>query len=127
MNLFGSIEDGIMVESSVGMLVNNELLRLQKRFPGVEIDEFAIMPNHLHGAIYITDTDRKQTIGTIVGSFKSSTSRLINALQKTKGVPIWQRNFYEHIIRDEEDLNRIRVYIANNPANWNVDDEKNSP
>jgi putative transposase len=81
------------------------------------------MPNHLHGVIFITTMESKQTLGSIVGSFKSSTSRLIDALQKIKGMPIWQRNYYEHIIREEEDLKRIREYIANNLAKWNEDDE----
>jgi len=123
LNLFGGMENEIVNLNQIGKLVSNEWLRLQKRFLGVEIDEYVIMPNHLHGVIIITASESKQTLGSIVGSFKSSTSRLINAMQKTKGIPIWQRNYYEHIIRNEEDLNRIREYIANNPSQWNEDDE----
>jgi len=122
-NLFGEMEKEKVNLNQTGKLVSNEWLRLQTRFPGVEIDEFVIMPNHLHGVIIITATESTQTLGSIVGSFKSSTSRLINALQRTKGIPIWQRNYYEHIIRDEEELNRVRQYIANNPSQWNKDDE----
>jgi REP element-mobilizing transposase RayT len=123
-NLFGEMENEIVNLNQTGKLVCNEWLRLQTRFPGVEIDEFVIMPNHLHGVIIMNPSESKPTLGSIVGSFKSSTSRLINALQKIKGIPVWQRNYYEHIIRNKEDLNRIREYIANNPSQWKDDDEK---
>jgi REP element-mobilizing transposase RayT len=122
-NFFGDMGDDCVNLNHIGNLVQNEWRLLQKRFPGVEIDDFVVMPNHIHGIIVITAAESKQTLGSIVGSFKSSTSRLINALQKTKGNPVWQRNYYEHVIRDEEDLSRIRDYITNNPATWNEDDE----
>ena len=64
-----------------------------------------------------------QTIGAIVRGFKAATTTQINALRATPSVPVWQRNYYEHVIRDERDLNRIRHYIENNPAHWATDDE----
>ncbi len=63
------------------------------------------------------------SLGAVVGSFKSAVSRRINQNRGTQGTPIWQRNYYEHIICSDEDLNRIRLYIHNNPANWNLENQ----
>ena len=64
------------------------------------------------------------SLGAIVGSFKSATAKRINNLRETPGAPVWQRNYYEHVIRDEDDLNRIRQHIRDNPAKW-ADDPDN--
>jgi putative transposase len=64
------------------------------------------------------------SVGAIVGQFKSTVTKRINEIRNTPGRPVWQRNYYEHIIRDEGDLNRIREYIINNPARW-AEDENN--
>ena len=66
----------------------------------------------------------KRSIGAIVGSYKSAVSKRINALRGTPGVSVWQRNYYEHVIRNESTLNRIRQYIADTPARW-VEDPEN--
>jgi REP element-mobilizing transposase RayT len=62
-------------------------------------------------------------VGAIVQNFKSVSSRLINREQGTSGRTVWQRSFYEHVIRDHEDLTRIREYISGNPARWDLDEE----
>jgi REP element-mobilizing transposase RayT len=116
---------------------------LPNRFPSIELDEFVIMPNHVHGIIVITDAritnpvgaihelpllnDRKQrrlmALPKIIGYFKMNTGKQINRLHQQQGIPFWQRNYYEHIIRNETDLNRIRQYIRDNPLNWEIDEE----
>jgi putative transposase len=63
------------------------------------------------------------SLSNIVRSFKSATTKHINNLRQTSGVPIWQRNYYEHVIRNEQSLHRIREYIANHPARWDFDRE----
>jgi REP element-mobilizing transposase RayT len=63
-------------------------------------------------------------LGSIVGSFKSAVTKRVNENRGTPGVPVWQRNYYEHVIRDEGDLERIREYIATNPLRWALDEEK---
>ena len=123
LNIFGEIENEIIQLNRFGKLISNEWTRLPQRFPGVVVDEFIVMPNHFHGIVILTDLKPVCNLAVIVGSMKSSTARLINALRKAQGEPIWQRNYYEHIIRDEEDLNRIREYILNNPVNWINDEE----
>jgi REP element-mobilizing transposase RayT len=66
---------------------------------------------------------KRRSIGAIVGSFKSAVTKRINEMRGTPGVTIWQRNYYEHIIRSEESLNRIREYILRNPSRWDLDRE----
>ena len=63
------------------------------------------------------------SIGAIVGSYKSAVSKRINRWRGTAGASVWQRSYYEHIIRDDADLNRIRQYIWDNPARWDDDPE----
>jgi len=64
------------------------------------------------------------TLPKLIGRFKMLSSKSINIIRNTPGVPVWQRNYYEHIIRNHESLNRIRAYIANNPAKWKMDHKK---
>ncbi len=112
--------------------------RIPRHFSHVELDAWVVMPDHIHGIIVITTTlpsgDKTApaerptgppsgSLGAIIGNFKSITARRINRLRKTPGKPIWQRNYYEHIIRDERALKAIRQYIHDNPARW-IEDTK---
>ena len=106
---------------------------LATRYDYVELDQWTIMPNHMHGIIVITGvvkggsrtapTEKRKPIGRLVGAFKTVSTKRINHLRNTPGVKIWQRNYYEHIIRNDDELNRIREYIVNNPAQWEMDRE----
>jgi REP element-mobilizing transposase RayT len=107
-------------------------------------DEFVVMPNHVHGIIWIVDDDCRGTaalrpynydtpppvnvipgsLGAIVRAYKSAVTKRINTMRGTPGVPVWQRNYYEHIIRNDRELERIRQYILDNPALW-VEDWEN--
>jgi len=96
------------------------------------LDLFVIMPNHIHGIILIvgaglkpapTDRIKQYPLPEIVRGFKTFSARRINVMRVTLGVPVWQRNYYEHIIRNEDELNRIREYIKNNPLQWQFDRE----
>jgi putative transposase len=174
--LFGEIVNGEMRLSQLGNTVQREWLRLERRFPGVELDEYVIMPNHLHGIIVIKEQDiptsrgaaknrQEENPGTaplrpdagthpslddehkipgeskrcgvtgipvaagslaaIVRGFKSAVAFRYH-IMANNNVDLWQRNYYEHIIRDEDDLDRIRRYIAGNPMNWLKDAEHHS-
>jgi putative transposase len=89
------------------------------------------MPNHIHGIILINDVwaglkpahTKRYPLSEIVRAFKTFSARRINTARNAIGVPVWQRNYYEHIIRDNEELNIIREYINNNVINWNSDNE----
>ena len=95
--------------------------KLPAKFPTVQLDEFVMMPNHIHGIIMIT-------VGDIVDWYKTmTTNAYIDAVKNNQWArfnkKFWQRNYYEHIIRDENDLNRIRQYIIDNPIKWDEDED----
>jgi REP element-mobilizing transposase RayT len=115
--------------NETGKIIENIWESLPDHHP-VELDVFQIMPNHIHFIIQIVDTGRSRptpTLGTIVGLFKSECTKQINIVVGTtrgssaRGSSIWQRNYYEHIIRNEVDLNKIREYILFNPQMWERD------
>jgi len=105
---------------------------LPTRFPGVELDEFVIMPNHIHGIIVMRESGAGSdlgavsgapTLGRIIRAFKSISAIEANRALGRSNRPFWQRNYYDHVIRDEEELNAIRQYIRGNPGNWPDDPE----
>jgi len=142
--LFGEIKDGILILNKYGEIVKDEWERTGRIRPNIIIDDFVIMPNHLHGIIVINvvgahcnvplrinkmeHTEKfgcstKNSIPTIVKLFKSTTTKQINKLRNIPGTDVWQRNYYEHVIRDDAELNRIRQYIMENPLKWDTDSE----
>jgi REP element-mobilizing transposase RayT len=123
--LLGKIIDGAMQLNDVGFLVSNEWLHLASRFSNVQLDEFVVMPNHLHAILYLTDAPiaGSAALGNILRTFKATTTRLINGLRRTPALPFWQRNYYERILRDDQELETVQVYIQSNPSNWQQDDE----
>jgi REP element-mobilizing transposase RayT len=83
------------------------------------------MPNHIHGIIVLADiSNARHGLPEIVRGFKTFSARSINERRQTCGDPLWQRGYYEHVIRNEKALNRIRSYIADNPRRW-ADDPEN--
>lgn len=148
---FGIIENGEMILNEFGMIAYDEWIKLSERFSNFELDVFQIMPNHMHGIIVlnvgataragaspaptisgdlvitnspiatVVDT---HTVGDIVGAYKSLVAngclRICKMKNKTMG-KIWQRNYYEHIIKDEQSYQTISNYIINNPSKWNDD------
>lgn len=111
--------------SPYGRIADRLWQYLPNKFEMVQLDDFVIMPNHLHGIVSIRATVKvAPTLGQIIGAYKSRVFHECLELAKTNDKfmgKLWQRNYYEHIIRDEDDLNRIRKYIRNNPANWTKD------
>ncbi len=146
--LYGVVAEDEMLLNDLGKIVQEEWRKTPFIRPDVELDTFIIMPNHLHGIIMIHERatavrNDKEThlakpraasdgprgapsgsLGAIVGQFKSASARRINRTRSTPGSAVWQRGFYEHVIRSEESLARIREYIAGNPAKW-AEDEYN--
>jgi REP element-mobilizing transposase RayT len=97
------------------------------------------MPNHLHGIIILTLDEggsrtapteapqHRKPIGGLIGAFKTVSTKRVNELQGTPGAVLWQRNYWEHIIRSDESMSRIGDYIVNNPATWESDQLYLSP
>jgi REP element-mobilizing transposase RayT len=145
-NLFGQIHSVEVILSEQGKIILDVWNSLPLRFPGIALGPMVIMPNHFHAIITITDaskkdhtravpaeqtpsslTDRRKlTLPIILGYFKMNTAKQINLLHQTPGLPVWQRNYYEHIIRSDREYQNIESYIANNPINWLTDSERNA-
>ena len=126
--VFGKIVEDEMRLNDAGRIVQNCWNALLFRFPGIELDAFMIMPNHVHGIIMIVGAGQalspnSPTLGDIIRVFKSTSAINLNLMLSMSGQSIWQRNYYEHIIRDEESLSKIREYIAYNPLSWSMDRE----
>jgi putative transposase len=94
---------------------------LVNHIAGIELGPFVVMPNHVHGVIKIIGYTKLIGLPEIVRQFKTFSARRINEERQTPGVPVWQRNYYEHIIRSETTYNQIVAYVANNPAKWQLD------
>jgi len=148
--LFGDVADGEMRLNEFGRIVENELKKTPTIRPNIILDEYIVMPNHLHVILQIIKQyDREnesnggrgvlqyapamfgqfvsssQTIGAIIRGLKGSSTKQINLIRETPTNPVWQRNFYDHVIRNDKSLNKIRQYIKNNPFNWQNDLENN--
>ena len=118
--LFGEVVEAEMKLSRYGQIVESTWLDLPKHYPLLELDTFCIMPEHVH-AILVLPEDGRRPLSEILRAFKSYAARRINLLRKTAGVPVWQRDYYEHIIRDNADYLAKRKYILDNPMNWKND------
>ena len=142
--LFGEIESGLMRLNEYGKIVASEWMRSAEVRLEIECDEFVVMPNHFHGIVRIVgandirpnhvdaeDEERaychtplrtpSRNIGAMVRGFKGAASRRINGIRNSPGAPVWQRNYYEHVIRNDADYNCIAEYVANNPQRWMED------
>jgi REP element-mobilizing transposase RayT len=133
--LFGAVVDGAMILNENGRLVQSVWEDLPNHYTNVALDAFVVMPNHVHGIIILNNGGNDVGAGLkpaptpahihglpeIVRALKTFTARRINELHKSPGAPVWQRNYYEHIIRNEADWRRIFDYIQNNPACWQED------
>ena len=117
-HLFGEIDNGEMKINAIGQIVSAQWQKIPQHFPNAELDGFILMPDHLHGIIVISESKEKASLANIIQNFKSISSRKINRFNKSYGVSIWQRNYYERIVRTEQELTNLREYIKNNPANW---------
>ena len=147
--LFGEVVNGEMCLNELGQIAHAEWFKTAVLRPYVQLfeEEFVVMPNHVHGIIWIENGDGgdipaiagarrrrapaveafgkpvSQSIPTIVRAYKSAVTYAVNALQNQRGAVLWQRNYHEHVIRDEKDLQAKRNYILGNPLHWDNEDE----
>ena len=134
--LFGRVIESQMQLNARGAIIEEEWFGSAAIRPHIVLDAFVVMPNHVHGIVFLESdvgaTGRspaprsgpgRRSLGSFVGSFKAAATRRIKRLRDAPNGPVWQRNYYEHIVRDEKSLDAIREYIANNPANWMCDRE----
>jgi putative transposase len=158
--LFGEVVDGEMRMNEYGQIAWEEWFRSAEIRREIRLypDEFVVMPNHIHGIVWIVEPHvgatgpsplpnhsspnqppplpnglflpsshprgpARQSLSSFIGGYKSAVTKQINALRGAPGAPVWQRNYYEHIIRNEDDLEAIRYYILTNPSRWHEDRE----
>ena len=153
--LLGQVVAGEVVLSPFGQIADAVWRWLGEQYAYVVIDTYVVMPNHLHGILWIVDDPvsaagglggclrsgrsrttatqtplpnetKRKPLGRLIGAFKTVSTKQINLLRSTPGAAFWQRNYYEHIIRGERALERIRRYIRSNPARWEYDHENPS-
>ena len=137
--ILGKIVSGQCNLSDLGKTVAAFWEEIPRHFAHATLDEFVVMPNHLHGIVVLsgrrdtacrvptTEQFGKPVAGslpTIVRAFKSAATQRVNRVHGVQGARIWQGNYYEHVVRDEASLNRIRHYIETNPQRWELDREK---
>jgi REP element-mobilizing transposase RayT len=136
-HLFGQVVEGEMALNDAGRMVRSAWEHMPRQFPTFELDGYVVMPNHFHAVIRIVGaplvgapnragTRPAPTVGDIVGAFKSiTTDEFLRGVRESGWSPLngalWQRNYYEHIIRDDDELNKIREYVATNPVRWDTD------
>ncbi|MDA3812907.1 MAG: transposase [Candidatus Cloacimonetes bacterium] len=162
-DIFGEIENGLMHLNDAGKIIQDCWYQIPENYENVKLDDLVIMPNHIHGIIWIVGAihessttnkkseespkdnlsfnnvqqnngvirelplrieRRKMLLTKIIGRFKMNSSKLINDIRNSKGSHVWQRSYYDHIIRNEEDLNNTKQYIQNNPLNWDKDENR---
>ncbi len=138
--LFGTVVNGQMVLNDAGRMVRDEWLKSAEIRNEITLDEWVIMPDHFHAVVSIRRGDRQvapiagegdlpvartagpapRSLGALIAGFKGAVGKRINQMRQTPGNAVWHRNYYEHIVRDDADLERIRRYIRDNPAHYDV-------
>jgi putative transposase len=135
--LLGRIEKGRMQENALGQMVRTHWIDIPKEFPSVELDAFVVMPNHVHGMIHLhrrvaaneeqrtsAEFGKPQTgsIGWLVRAFKARVTRQARQALQRPGLTIWQRNYFERVVRTGKEYEDVYRYIYDNPKNWDHDE-----
>ncbi|HZW04413.1 MAG TPA: transposase [Anaerolineaceae bacterium] len=131
--LFGTVRDGKVYNSACGQIVNSEWLRSTEVRNELVIDCFIVMPNHFHALLLLVGPPTevpelaiwplrpKRALGSLVAGFKAAVTKRTHEQGLLVGQDIWQRNYYDHIVRDHANFERIQEYILTNPARWESD------
>lgn len=134
-NIFGTIVEAIqespetaqMLLNDNGLIVKSVIEKLSERFPNTSIDNYVIMPNHIHMIVTIPEKtsnhesspQKRSILSQVVGFFKMNTAKQIRLANGN--IDVWQRNYHDHIIRDEKEYLKIYEYIEVNPVKWELD------
>ena len=137
--MFGEVVDGQMVLNQYGAIVADEWQKSSVIRQEIELDAWIVMPNHFHGIVIIENhvgandnhhvrangrsplRMKPKSLSSLMSGFKSITTKKIDILRDSPGTPLWQRNYYEHIIRNPDAMDKIRQYIIHNPVSWQID------
>lgn len=130
--LFGHMNDKRMILNEAGQLIHTTWHKIEDQFPKVSLDKFVTMPNHIHGVLWINlstvemSTSGIVSISDVIHWFKTKTTfdygqEVLYSGWTPYYKKLWQRSFYDRIIRDKDEHQRIRLYICNNPIKWSLD------
>jgi REP element-mobilizing transposase RayT len=133
-NIFGSIHNSEMMKNRWAAVVESCWCDLPNHYVHISLDEFIVMPDHFHGIVWINNIPvgngharslrrQNETLPNVVGSFKSAVSRNIH--QNDFPDFQWQKSYYDHVIRNDESMQKIREYVQNNPRKWELDHDDN--
>ena len=109
--LFGTVVSDEMKPNRLGRVIEECWASIPDHFPAVALDAFVVMPNHVHGIVWLPGAGHAPPLPVVIGSFKSAVSRLA-------GGPLWQRSFYDRVIRSDSELCALRQYVTDNPLRW---------
>ncbi len=127
---FGDIRSGIVRLNAAGLIARDLWLAIPRHFSHVRLDEFVIMPDHMHGILHLLSSPEvlprprrfgdavPGSLSTIIGSYKAEVTKRVSGLRNARRESVWQRSFYEHVIRSSPAMHAIRAYIRNNPRCW---------
>ncbi|HET9137345.1 MAG TPA: transposase [Candidatus Kapabacteria bacterium] len=131
---FSTIKENSLHLSIYGEVIEQCWQEIPEHFRNTRLDSFVIMPNHIHGVIHIDDWNtskpiiaesmsslKPSSLGSIIASFKSASTKYIRKRVNDASVEIWQRNYYDRVIRNEKELLQVRQYIEANPLKWRED------
>lgn len=126
------VGDGFPVPMMCGKIAEEMILRIPEKYPNVSVDKYVIMPDHIHILLRIElvgeafrlpeegTGNPSPTVGNVMGWYKYQTTKQINLFRKTPGGQVFQRSYYDHVIRNQQDYNEIWEYIDNNPCKWMI-------
>ena len=115
------VGDGVSVPKLPGRIAEEMICQIPIKYPGVYIDKYIIMPDHIHLLLRMTGTGNPSpTLGNVVGWYKYQTTKAINQAGRIQAVRIFQRSYYDHVIRNQKDYNETWEYIENNPKVWAI-------
>jgi putative transposase len=133
--LFGEIRSNACVLNPIGQIIEDCWLQVPDHQPFVQLDAFIVMPNHLHAVLFIDQHTAPQhnprqfgasqtgQLSSVIAAFKAAVTRTVNREIGEPGGKLWQRSYFERIVRNSEAYHRIRAYIHQNPENWETDEE----
>ena len=112
--IFGTIKDDKMYKTSLGVLIEESLINIKQHYNNILVDKYVIMPNHIHYIISILE-NKTANLSNIINQFKGYVS-------KQSGKSVWQKSFYDHVIRNDSDYLRVWEYIEENVLKWSLDE-----
>lgn len=128
-HLFGKVTNGKVILNDIGKTVEKAWRWMGNHYDHLTLDEFVVMPNHMHAIVFFgrdeggvsRNTPSPKPLGRVIGAFKTVSTKRVNQERGTPGKKLWQEDFWDHIVRNKSDLERIREYIRDNPRKWQIE------